>query len=213
MTKPFLIIGAGGHGRVIADVVGALGRDILGYLDQDRAMHGQRIQGLEVLGGDDRLKDYSPDQVVLANGIGWVTSLEPRLQAFTRLSAAGYQFEALVHPSAIVAPSALLASGAQIMAGAVVQAGARIAENAIVNSGAIIDHDCVIGRHSHVAPGATLCGNVQIGERSFVGAGSTVIQGIKIGNGAFVGAGALVVSDVEDAVRVTSVPARIMSSR
>jgi sugar O-acyltransferase (sialic acid O-acetyltransferase NeuD family) len=213
MTRPFLIIGAGGHGRVVADVIGLLRRDLLGYLDQDHSLHGQPIQGVKVLGGDDHLKKVPPGQVVLANGIGAVTSLDPRLQAFMRLSAAGYLFEALVHPSAIVATSASLASGTQIMAGAVVQAGARIAENAIVNTGAIVDHDCTIGRHSHVAPGATLCGNVQIGERCYVGAGSTIIQGIRIGDGAFVGAGAVVVSDVAAAVRVAGVPARIMSSR
>lgn len=213
MTRPILIIGAGGHGRVIADLVRACGRDVLGYLDEDRAIHGQRIQGVDVLGGDDHLDEFSPEQVVLANGIGSVTSLELRLRVFTRLSSAGYLFEVLVHPGATVATSLSLCSGAQIMAGAVVQTGARIAENAIVNTGAIVDHDCVIGRHSHVAPGATLCGNVQLGERCFVGAGSTIIQGIRIGDGAFVGAGAVVVSDVENAVRVAGVPARIMSSR
>jgi sugar O-acyltransferase (sialic acid O-acetyltransferase NeuD family) len=213
MTRPILIIGAGGHGRVIADLARACHRGILGYLDEDRAIHGQRIQGIEVLGGDERLNECPPEQVVLANGIGSVTSVEPRQRVFTRLSAVGYVFEVLVHPSAIVATSVSLSGGAQVMAGAVVQAGTSIAENAILNTGAIIDHDCVIGRHSHVAPGATLCGNVQLGERSFVGAGSTVIQGIRIGNGAFVGAGAVVVSDVEDAARVTGVPAKIMSSR
>lgn len=212
MSFPFLIIGAGGHGRVAADLIVAGGHEVLGFLDSNKALHGQSVDGLKVLGGDDYLANVRPDGIRLANGIGAVASLDPRSHIFTRLSAAGYCFEPLVHPRAIVAASAAIAAGAQIMAGAVVQTGARIGENVIVNTGAIVDHDCRVGRHAHIAPGAVLCGNVQAGEGCYVGAGSTVIQGVRIGAGAFIAAGSVVLADVADAARVAGVPAKAMGS-
>lgn len=213
MSLPLLIIGAGGHGRVVADLIGASGRELLGFLDGDAALHGGSVNGFKVLGGDDELARFPPEKVRLANGVGAVSSLDPRARIFTLLSAAGYRFEPLVHPRAIVAASASIADGAQIMAGAVVQSGAQIAENVIVNTAAIVDHDCRIGRHAHVAPGAILCGNVDVGEGCYVGAGSTIIQGIKLGAGAFIGAGSVVIADVADGVRVTGAPAKVMRAR
>lgn len=213
MSVPFLIIGAGGHGRVVADLIAAGGHDVLGFLDSNQALHGQTVDGLKVLGGDDYLAKCTPAGIRLANGIGAVSSLDLRSRIFTRLNAAGYRFEPLVHPRAIVAVTATIGAGAQIMAGAVVQAGARIGENVIVNTGAIVDHDCQVGRHAHIAPGATLCGNVQAGEGCYIGASSTVIQGVRIGAGAFIAAGSVVIADVSDAARMAGVPAKVMGSQ
>jgi len=213
MSLPFLIIGAGGHGRVVADLLVAAGHAVFGFLDNDKALLGKSVNSISVLGGDDHLSNVAPAAVWLANGVGAVASLDPRARIFARLTAAGYRFAPLAHPRAIVAASSTIADGAQVMAGAVVQAGARIGENVIVNTGAIVDHDCEIGRHAHIAPGAVLCGGVQVGEGCYVGAGSTIIPGLRIGAGAFIAAGAVVTADVPDVARVAGVPAKPMGSR
>ena len=211
MSLPILIIGAGGHGRVVADLIRARGGDLKGFLDQDNALHDQQVAGVPVLGNDHLLSTFAPGDVTLANGVGAVASLATRTQLFTRLTAAGYVFDALIHPRSIVSASATVSAGAQVMAGAIVQAGAQISENAIINTGATVDRR--VGSHVHVAPGVILCGNVQLGEGCYVGAGSTIIQGVRVGAGAFIAAGSVVVADVAAAARVAGLPAKDMGSR
>lgn len=210
MTVPTIIIGAGGHGRVLADLVKALGQDIVGFLDPDPALRGVWLNGIPVLGNDDLLINYSPESFNLTNGVGSTSSTSLRARIYERLTAANYKFQILSHPSAILAPSCSLAYGTQIMAGAVVQTGSKIGENTIVNTGAILDHDCVIGKHCHIAPGAVLSGSVHLGDICHVGTGASVIQGIRIGKGSLVAAGAVVIQDVPPNVTVAGVPARIV---
>lgn len=210
MSLPVLVIGAGGHGRVVADALRVAGRKVLGFVDAAADLEGMRIDGLPVLGGDTLLEDYPPASVMLANGIGSTVSTATRRQVYERLTASGFQFETVRHPSAIVSTSAVLSSGAQIMAGAVVQPGAVIGEDTIVNTGALIDHDCVIGRHCHLAPGAVLSGSVRVGDGCHIGAAASVIQDVTIGADALIAAGAVVVGDVAAGVRMAGVPARPM---
>ena len=213
MSRPVLVIGAGGHGRVVSDALRAAGRKVLGFLDAAANLEGAQIDGLPVLGNDNLLQDHPPASVMLANGIGSTVTTAARRRLYEQLKASGYEFETVCHPSAIISLSAELVSGAQIMAGAVLQPGVVVGEDTIINTGALIDHDCIVGAHCHVAPGAVLSGAVRVGDGAHIGTAATVIQGVTIGAGALIAAGAVVVADVPDGARMAGVPARVMGRR
>jgi sugar O-acyltransferase (sialic acid O-acetyltransferase NeuD family) len=205
---PILVIGAGGHARVLADCLCRLALPVMGFLDTDSTLHGRRIAGFPVIGDDDILRDHLPASVTLVNGVGSVDIPLRRRAVFERLAATGYAFRAVVDAAAFVAGEVALGDGAQIMAGALVQTGARIGANVIVNTGAIVEHDCEIEDHCHIATGARLSGSVHVGAGCHIGAGATVIQGVRIGAGALIAAGAVVVRDVQPGQRVRGVPAQ-----
>ena len=198
--SPIIVIGGGGHGRVVIDALLRGGAMLRGVIDPDCRVAAQLPGSVPWLGGDDVLASYPPAHYRLANGIGGIGEPQRR-RAFETFRQAGYAFAAVQHPSAIIASSSVvLGEGCQIMAGAVVQSGALIGTDAIVNTRAAVDHDCVVGDHSHVAPGVVLCGGVVVGDDTHVGAGAVVIQGIRIGRGCIIGANATVLRDVPDGI-------------
>lgn len=203
------MIGAGGHAKVLLDVLQQQKIRILGLVDANVALHGTLLLGEKVLGGDEIIQGYSPGEVQLVNAIGSVRQPIARQRVYEQFKSLGYCFGTVVHPSAVVSPHAMLEEGVQIMAGAIVQAGAVISENAIVNTAANVDHDCYVGKHAHLSPRATLCGNVRIGDGSHIGASATLIQGVVVGCSALIGAGALVLRNVSDHQTVIGVPARL----
>lgn len=209
---PMILLGSGGHARVLLDVLRLRGRRVLFAVDADAATHGRSVAGIVVRGGDDLVQEYAPDQVLLVHGVGSVRQCESRCQLFERMKSRGYGFARIVHPSAVIASSTVLGEGVQILAGAVVQPDCRLDENVIVNTNASVDHDGWIGRHAHVGPGATLCGGVVVGERSHVGTGATIVQGRTIGARALIGAGAVVLRDVPDGATAYGVPARLVGA-
>jgi len=213
MKLPLILIGAGGHARVLLDALLGAGRTVHGLTDAEPAKAGQVVQGVPVLGDDAEVSAFAPEAVRLVNGIGSVRVSVQRRRIFEDFRKHGYHFERVVHASAIVASDVILAEGAQIMAGVVLQTGSRIGENAIINTRAAVDHDCEIGSHVHVSSGAILCGNVSVGESSHIGAGATVIQGVQVGRNCLVAAGAVVIRDVPDGVTVAGVPAKEISKR
>lgn len=207
-APPIIMIGAGGHARVLLDLLGRLGHEVLFITDRDARSYGQCLGTTEVRGPDELILDHPQDQVWLVNAIGSTSPPLARREVYRRFHARGYAFQTLVHPSATVSEAAYLEAGVQIMAGAIVQAGARVGEDTLINTGASVDHDCVIGPHVHVGPGVTLSGDVHVEEASHLGTGATVIQGIRIGSRVMVGAGAVVIRDVPNDGRVAGVPAR-----
>jgi len=208
MEKPVVILGAGGHGRVLIDTLQILSAKIIGITDPDTSLHGQCIMGIPVLGNDDMVLEYHSEQIRLINGLGLVNRSNKRQQVYELFRQRGYQFASVIHPTAIISGYAHIEEGVQVMTGAVVQASSTIAANSIINTHACIDHDCVIGKHVHIAPGVTISGGVTIGEGTLVGAGATIIQGIKIGSNCIVAAGAVVTHDVRSGTLVRGVPAR-----
>ena len=197
--QPLVMMGAGGHAKVLHALAIALGHNIVGVCDPQLFQEGQsHWRGVPVLGGDEALAQVDSAAVGLINGIGQlVGGTRARKEIYERLRQAGFSFPALVHPAAWICPSAKLTQGVQIMAGAVVQPECCIGENSIINTHASIDHDCVIGAHVHIAPGATLCGNVRVSDGAFIAAGATLIQGVTVGLGAVVGAGSILTRDLE----------------
>lgn len=196
MTKPVIILGGGGHARVLLDILRRLNCRLLGIVDPHQPVGGTLL-GLQVLGADDVVFDYSATEIELINGIGSLPKDKGlRASLFNSFNAQGYRFKTLIDPTAFIAADVELKNGVQVMAGAIIQAGAKIAENTIVNSGAIVEHDCRIGRHVHIAPGAILCGAVAIGDNVHIGTGATIIQGISIGSDSVIGAGSVITQDV-----------------
>ncbi|MBI5563116.1 MAG: acetyltransferase [Deltaproteobacteria bacterium] len=208
MNLPIIIIGGGGHAKVLIDALRLRSAEVIGVTDADASRHGQELLGVPIIGGDEAVSQRPAGGVLLVNGIGSTGTPTRRQEVFARFKAKGFSFATVIHPSAVIAPEARLGEGCQIMAGAVIQTGAVIGQNAIVNTGAAIDHDCVIGGHAHVAPGATLCGGVAVGNGTHIGAGATVIQYLTIGQWALIAAGAVVTKDVESGATVAGVPAR-----
>ena len=210
MSARYVVVGAGGHGAVLAEALLAAGADVLGFTDADPARHGRSVCARPVLGADDALDAHSPEAVRLVNGVGGVgvagDTLRRRVQE--GLEARGWRFAGVRHPSAVVSSHARLADDAQVLAGAIVQPGARIGRGAIVNTAAVVEHDAVVGDWTHVAPRALLCGDVRTGAHCHVGAGAVVRQGLVLGDAVIVGAGAVVVADQADAATLLGVPAR-----
>jgi UDP-perosamine 4-acetyltransferase len=206
LELPVIVIGGGGHAKVLVSTLPLCRRNILGFVELNPAMSS--LLGISYLGNDSAVLHHAPDKVELVNGVGSASSTMRRREIYDRFAQQGYCFATVIHPSAIVAPEVQFGSGAQIMAGAIVQPGSRIDSNAIVNSGAIIDHDCVVGAHAHIAPGAILSGGVRVESGAHIGTGACIIQGLSVGAGSVVGAGAVVIRDVAPGVTVVGVPAR-----
>jgi sugar O-acyltransferase (sialic acid O-acetyltransferase NeuD family) len=205
-----ILIGAGGHGRVVLDAVRTRSEyHVVGFIDIDPTITA--VEDVPVLGGDEVFETLSSRNI--SHGLVTLGATGPSSQRqalFKRMRGAGLEGAIVVHRDATVAASSQLGEGTVVLAGAVVNPGARIGQNVIVNTGAIVEHDCTIGDHAHLSPGAVLGGGVQVGDRAHVGIGATVIQGIRIGADALVAGGAVVITDVPAGARVAGVPAKPM---
>jgi sugar O-acyltransferase (sialic acid O-acetyltransferase NeuD family) len=203
-----VIVGAGGHGQVVADVLlcaarAGSGAEPIGFVDDDPNLTGQVLLGLPVVGRLESLASIPHDGVVVAIGDN-----ATRRSIFDMLSTRRERFVVARHPSAIVAGSVELGPGTMICAGAIVNPGSIIGANVILNTGCSIDHHNRIGDHVHIGPGVRTGGAVTVGEGSLVGIGAVVMPGRTIGAGSTVGAAALVQQDVPSATTVVGVPAR-----
>ncbi len=203
MELPIIILGGGGHAKVVIYTLLLQNRQILGYCDLEP--NGKPVLGVARMGGEEKIFNLAPDGVRLANGIG--SSL--RGAVYERFAAEGYLFEQVIHPSAVVAADVQLGKGVQIFANAVVHPGTSVGIDTIINTAASVDHDCVLGNHVHIAPGAVLCGHVHVADGAQIGAAATIIQGKSIGAGSVIGAGALVLGNVPPKVKAVGVPARV----
>ena len=208
MRRPVIILGGGGHAKVAIGALLAAGVPILGIADPDPSLTGRTVLGVPFLGDDEAVLAHPPGTVELVVGLGSTGLPEKRASLFEAFKKRGYSFASVISPSAVVGVEVVLLEGAQVMAGAVIQPGTTIGRNAIVNTRASVDHDCVIGAHTHIAPGVTLSGFVHVGEGSLIGTGASVIQGIHIGKGCLVGAGSVVLQDLPDGTKAWGVPAR-----
>jgi sugar O-acyltransferase (sialic acid O-acetyltransferase NeuD family) len=201
-----LVLGAGGHGKVVADAAMSMRHwDAIAFLD-DYQPRGAGPLRLEVVGRLEELEQISRRFNTVALALG---SNSARLQLYRRCSNAELSLATIVHPAATVSTHASLGAGCVVIAQAVVNPGATLGAACIVNSGATVDHDCVLGDAVHVSPGANLAGNVRVGARTWIGIGACVRQGLTIGEDAIVGAGGVVVDDVISGTTVFGVPAKV----
>lgn len=203
-----LIVGAGGHGRVVLDILRAAGKHrVVGFLDADPALTGTRVHDVEVLGAMNVLPKLRGKAKAAIVAVG---DNAARGQLANKLTDAGLELISAVHPTAAVSPTAKVGLNVVIAAGAVVSADALIADSVILNTGCIVDHECVVGTAAHICPAAALAGRVNIGEQAFVGLGARVIQCLTIGAKAVVGAGAVIIRDVPPGATVVGVPGRVL---
>lgn len=201
------IIGAGGHGRVIASVLQAANAPVAGFIDSG-------VKGdlpFPLLGNDDDIPNLFTEGVITSFIIG-LGSIKGgpsvRAKLFNKLIDQGLTPAVAIHPMALLSPGVKIGAGCAVMAGVIINTGTSIGKNSIINTGAIIDHDGYIGEHVHIAPGVTLSGNVTVGDHSLVGVGSTIRQGITIGNNVTLGAGSVVVKNIKDGVTAFGNPAK-----
>lgn len=197
----FFVLGAGGHGKVVADVARCAGYLVEAFADHDGAKVGQSFFGLPVRSWSEMVAS----QATVGLGVG---SQAARARCLVACEAAGLRLPVLIHRDATVAASSRIGVGTVVMARAVVNPDAVLGRAVIVNSGAIVEHDCVIEDSCHVSPGAALGGAVRLGPGTHVGIGAAILPGVSIGAGVRVGAGAVVTRDVADGATVVGVPAR-----
>lgn len=205
MAGKLIIVGAGGHGRVCAEVARAAGLTVVGFCDAAKGI-GEMVNAIPVVasGPGDLPADYDPSETGLFIAIG---DNDRRAELSAEAEGLGYRLPILIHPSAILSESATVAGGTVLMPAVVINANSRIGRGCIVNTSATLDHDNALEDFVQISPGVHSAGTVTYGARAFVGTGAAIIPGVSIGVGAIVGAGSTVVRDVADGERVVGVPA------
>ena len=206
--KSIIVIGGGGHAKVVISLIQRLGSfDLVGYTDMvDRGA----LLGLNCIGTDADLPNLKSTLGITsaALGIGMTGSTKAREDVFALLAGLDIATPTLVAASAVVSNDVHLGSGTLVSEGAVIQPGTSIGDAVIVNTQASVDHDCNIGDHVHIAPGAILSGGVNVGDRSLIGLGAKVLPGITITSDTIVGAGATVTKNIEGSGTYVGSPAK-----
>ncbi|OOE00239.1 acetyltransferase [Anoxybacillus kestanbolensis] len=205
---PIVVIGEGGHSKVVQDLISSSEcYQIIAILDdkyeemveKNGILYGPISSVHDVLARDGCAK------IVIAIGNNHV-----RARIAQRVRIDDEKFATLIHPSAVISPSACIGSGTVIMPNCVVNAAAKIGSHVIINTGAIIEHDNYVGDYAHISPNVTLTGNVTIEEGAHIGASATVIPGIKVGKWSIVGAGSVVIRDIPDFKKAVGCPTRLL---
>lgn len=200
--KELVIIGAGGHGRVIADIAQKLGAyERISFLDDGEA---KESMGLPVVGKVAEMDKYAK-QADMFVAIG---NSKVRGEFIERLLAMGANVPVLVHPSAIIGACVEVGAGTAIMAGAVINPCSKLGKGVILNTCSSVDHDCIIGDYCHIAVGVHVAGTVTLGEKVWLGAGVTVKNNVVICDDCVIGAGAAVVKDITESGTYIGVPAK-----
>jgi sugar O-acyltransferase (sialic acid O-acetyltransferase NeuD family) len=209
MKTALMILGAGGHAKVLIDILKNQERvEIIGIVDTNSSLHGTEIANVNVLGGEEIISQYSFSQIQLVNGLGSILSPDRRQGVYEKFKNRGYQFYSVIHPFVSISKHVTLGEGVQIMAGSIIQTECVIAENVLINTGVTIDHECQIAKHVHIAPGCVLSGNVIIHEACHIGVGAVIIQGVCVGKHCCVGAGTLVLKNLPTNSKWVGVPAK-----
>lgn len=203
MGERVIVIGGGGHAKVVVSTLLDLNIDIQAIYDDDSGKWGKGLCGVTIVGPVSGLDSSLEGNAVMAIGDnGTRKNLARRFQKLRWLT--------VVHPKALVHSSVTIGKGSVIFAGAVVQPDAVIGDHCIINSNSTVEHDCIIGDYAHVGPGACLAGEVSVGEGAFLGAGVVAIIGKSIGKWSIVGAGCVATKDIPESVTAVGIPAKVI---
>lgn len=199
--KKVILIGAGGHGKVVADIVRCCGDEVLGFLDDKRP---DALTGFHILGTTDDVG--SMDDVWYFPAIGNASVREKIVRKNPNA-----RWYTAIHPSAVIAKDASVGQCSCVMANAVINSGARIGTGCIINTAATVDHDCLLDDFVHICPGAHVAGTVEIGRRVWVGIGASIVNNISIFSDVTVGAGATVISSINCSGTYVGTPAVLIN--
>ena len=205
MQKEVIILGAGGHAKVIADAILKRGDEVLGFLDDNDEVQGKEIYlGRKVIGKTSEVMNYQDKNFVI--GIGSNKVRKMFVEKYNNL-----KWYTAIHPSAIIAQDVVIGEGTVIMPGTIINPGTVVGKHCIINTSVSLDHDNMIGDYVHISPGSHLAGTVTVGDSTWICAGVTIINNITIGNNDVIGAGATVIKNIEknDSTFI-GVPAKIL---
>jgi sugar O-acyltransferase (sialic acid O-acetyltransferase NeuD family) len=204
-NRPVMILGAGGHARVVLYILEASGRQAAAVVGRVPEL-GTGFGDVPVIASDDEALLRAKEA-----GLSFIVAVgdnERRRALYERFLSEGIPANCAAHPTAVVGSRAAYGSGTVVGAMAVIAPDARVGVNAIINTGAIVEHDCLIGDHAHIAPGVRMGGQVRVGDGALIGMGAVLLPGVRVAPAAIVGAGAVVVEEVPEATTVVGVPAR-----
>lgn len=200
MSKSVVIIGASGHGKVIADIVLKSGDKVIGFLD-DGIEKGKLIVGFEVLGKISDYKNYSDCEFVIAIGNPYI-----REKIADVLNVKWYT---AIHPTAVISSLDVeIGEGTVVMANAVINSCAKIGRHCIINTGAIVEHDNILSDYVHLSPNVALAGMASVGKSTHIGTGACTKQVVNIASNCIIGAGSVIVRDINESGTYIGVPAR-----
>ena len=200
MNKNVIIVGAGGHAKVVADVIRKNGDIVVGFLDDDRCKHGKDFFGAKILG-------FVSEYDVFRSDACFIIAIGDNAVRKTLSSKMVCNWYTAVHPDAVVSEGVIIGNGSFVGAGAVLNPDTKIGNHVIINTCAVVEHDCRVGDFTHISPNSAVCGGCKIGVQVWIGAGSTVINGLNICDEVIIGAGATVVDDVKQKGKYIGVPA------
>lgn len=204
--KRLLILGAGGHGKVVADVARSMNEwEEICFLDNDVSKIGKYINGIKVIGKFDEIEKLKEK---FDYGFVAVGKNDLRLNLMEELKVKGFKIPILIHRFSCISSSVEIGEGTVIMPGAVINVNTKIGKGCIINTSSSIDHDCVIGDGVHISPGVHIAGTVSVGLKTWICIGANVINNVNIGKNVIVAAGSTVINDVENNVLVAGVPAK-----
>lgn len=202
-----VMIGSGGHARVLADILRLRGGlELVAVLDDDPRTHGGHLGSVEIIGSTALLERRPRAATACVAAVG---DNHARARIFNLALGLGYHLPSLVHPSAVIARDVSIPDGTIVCAGVIVNPGARLGVNVVLNTGCSVDHDVDIGDHAHLHPGAVLAGGVTVGAYSYIGTNAAVNPYLTVGKRSMIGSGAVVVEDIPDGVVAYGVPARV----
>lgn len=203
--KQLIIIGASGHGKVVADIARQTGHDDIRFLDDNTDL--KCCGGYPVVGKSGDFADFNCDFfVAIGNPV-------VRQRISERLEEAGKRIAILIHPRAIIAENVSIGIGSVVVAGAVINPYATVGKGCIVNTCASVDHDCKVGDYVHIAVGSHLCGTVFVGNGTWIGAGATVSNNVSICSDCMIGAGAVVIKNIEQPGTYVGIPAKRVAAK
>ncbi|MDM4014571.1 acetyltransferase [Roseiconus lacunae] len=196
--NPCSIIGAGGHGKVIAQLLRDLRIPIAGIFDDCQQLWGKSVLGVPITGPPSSIPDGAPAIIAIGDN----------RQRQTLAATLALDWQTLIHPTAYVADTVQIGNGTVVLPHAAIQVDARLGSHVIVNTSSTIEHDCSIGDFAHLAPRSVLAGTVELGDGVLMGTGASTVVGIKIGDWSVIGAGATVVNQLPPGITASGVPAR-----
>lgn len=203
MNKKIVIIGASGHGKVVANIAKLNGYEEIIFLDDDISKKG--CGSYKVVGTSEKIESFIKQEYDFAVAIG---DNKTRMRIYENLVDKKAKLPALIHPTAVIDETVNIGSGTVIMANVVINSSTKIGSECIINTAATIDHDCNISDYVHISPGAHIAGTVNVGERTWIGIGGSVINNLDICSDCIIGAGSIVVKDIEDYGTYINLPAR-----